>query len=90
MHVDKLMPYHPDFGEELDSWIQADHPTRYRDQGEQTASPTIQSQLTAVIDIPPQAQDPVPGSIAPPSDPLNPPLEPDKMLEADTTKSAET
>ena len=58
VHVDKLMPYYPDFGEELHSWIETDHPTRYREQGEQTASPTIQSQLTVVVDIPPQ----VPGA----------------------------
>ncbi len=54
VHVDKLMPYYPDFGEELHSWIKTDHPTRYRDQGEQTVSPTLQSHLTAVVDIPPQ------------------------------------
>ena len=48
VHVDKLMPYYPDFGEKLHSWIETDHPTQYRDQGEQTASPTLQSQLTAV------------------------------------------
>ncbi len=48
------MPYYPDFGEELHSWIETDHPTRYRDQGEQTVSPTLQSQLTAVVNIPPQ------------------------------------
>ncbi len=54
MHVDKLMPYYPDVGEELHSWIETDYPTRYRDQGEQTVGPALQSQLTAVVDIPPQ------------------------------------
>ncbi len=91
VHVDKLMPYYPDFGEELLSWIETDHLTRYRDQGEQTTSPTLQSQLTAVVDIPPQEPDvnPDPGSVASPPDPLNPPSEPEKMLEANTTESAE-
>ncbi len=43
VHVNKLMPYYPDFGEELHSWIETDHPTRYRDQGEQTIRPALQS-----------------------------------------------
>ncbi len=94
MHVDKLMPYHPDFGKELHSWIETDHPTRYRDQGEKTASPTptLQSQLTVVVDIPPQAPDANSnaGSTASLPDPLNPPLEPEKATEGNTTKSAET
>ncbi len=92
VHVDKLMPYYPDFGEELHSWIETDHPTRYRDQGEQTASPTLQSQLTAVVDIPPQIPDanPDPGSTAPLPDPPNAPLETEKTIETNTTKSAET
>ena len=92
VHVFKLMPYYPDFGEELHSWIETDHPTRYRDQGEQTASPTLQSQLIAVVDIPPQ----VPGANAdpelmvPPSDSPNPSSEPEAVLETNTTQSAET
>ncbi len=92
VHVDKLMPYYPDFGEELYSWIETDHPTRYRDQGKQTASPNLQSQLTAVVDIPPQMPGASPdlGSAAPPPDPLNPPLEPENVIEANTTESAET
>ena len=92
VHVDKLMPYYPDFGEELHSWIETDHPTRYRDQGEQTASPTLQSQLTMVVDIPPQVPgaNPYLGPVALLPDPPNPSLEPDEMLEANTTESAET
>ncbi len=92
VHVDKLMLYYPDFGEELHSWIETDHPTRYRDQGEQTASPTLQSQLTAVVDIPPRVPDANPdaGSMAPLPDPLNPPIEQERTTEANTTESAET
>ncbi len=77
MHVDKLMPYYPDFGEELHSWIETDHPIRYRDQEEQTTRPALQSQLTAVVDIPPQISDPTP-------DP-----EPE-MIEVNTAESPET
>ena len=92
VHVDKLMPYYPDFGEELHSWIETDHPTCYRDQGEQTTSPALQSQLTAVVDIPPQAPDanPDPGSTELPPSPPDPPLDPEKMIETNTTESAET
>ncbi len=92
MHVDKLMPYYPDFGEELHSWIETDYPTRYRDQGDQTTSPNLQSQLTAVVDIPPRlpGDNPDPGPMTLPPDPLNPPLEPENPIETNTTKSAET
>ena len=92
VHVDILMPYYPDFGEELRSWIETDHPTQYRDQGEQTASPTLQSQLTAVVDIPPQVSDANTDSkrMMSPPDSSNPPLEPEEELETNTTLSAET
>ncbi len=92
MHVDKLMPYYPDFGEELHSWIETDHPTRYRDQGEQTASPTFQSQLTVVVDIPPQEPDvnPDPECMMPSPDSPDPPLETEARLETSTTLTAET
>ncbi len=92
VHVDKLMPYYPDFGEDLHSCIEADHPTRFRDQGEQTASQTLQSQLTVVVDIPPQVAgvNPDPGPMAPPSDPLNPLVEPENAIETNTAESAET
>ena len=93
VHVDKLMPYYPDFGEELHSWIETDHPTRYRDQGDRLpAQLSNGSQLTAVVDIPPQVPgaNPYPGLMAPPPDPPNPSLEPEEMLKANTTKSAET
>ncbi len=92
VHVDKLMPYYPDFGEELHSWVETDHPTRYRDQGEQTASPPLQSQLTAIVDIPPQVPgaNPYPEPEAPSPDPTNPAPEPEEKLEAKTTQSAET
>ncbi len=29
VHVDKLMPYYPDFGEQLYSWIETDCPVQY-------------------------------------------------------------
>ncbi len=92
VHVDKLMPYYPDFGDELHSWIETDYPTRYRDQGEQTKSAIFQSQLTAVVDIPPQISDatPDPGSADQLPDPPNPPMEPEKTTEATTTEYAET
>ncbi len=92
VHVDKLMPYYPDFGEELCSWIETDHPTRYRDQGEQTAGPTLQSQLTVVVDIQPQVPGANPNSepVAPPPDPPNPASEPEETSETNTTESAET
>ena len=85
------MPYYPDFGEELHSWIETDHPTRYRDQGEQTASPTPQSQLTVVVDIPPQVPgaNPYPEPMAPAPNPPNASLEPEEMLETNTIESPE-
>ncbi len=86
------MPYYPDFGEELRSWIETDHPTRYRDQGEQTASPPLQSQLTVVVNIPPQVPGatPYPEPEAPPPDPPNPASEPEETSETNATGSAET
>ncbi len=92
VHVDKLMPYYPDFGEELHSWIEADHPTRYRDQGEQTASPTLQSQLIVVVNIPPQVSgaNTDPERMMSPPDSSNSTLESEVKPEANTTQSAET
>ncbi len=92
VHVDKLMHYYPDFREELHSWIETDHPSRYRDQGGQTTRPALQSQLTAVVDIPPQIFDPTPDPepALQPADPPNIVLEPDETNEANMTKSAET
>ncbi len=60
VHVDKLMPYYLDFGEELHSWIEMDHPTQYRDRGDQTARPALQTQLTVVGDIHPLISEPTP------------------------------
>ncbi len=91
MHVDKLKPYYPDFGEELHSWIETDHPTRHRDQGEQITRPALQSRLTAVVDIPPQISDPTPdpepADQSP--DPPNLMFEPDEKTGARTAESAE-
>ncbi len=58
VHVDKLMPYYPDFGERLHSWIETDCPTQYRDQEAQTSKPVLQDQMVAVLDIPPPILDP--------------------------------
>ncbi len=44
VHVDKLMPYYPDFGERLHSWIEADCPVQNRDQEIQTSRPVLQDQ----------------------------------------------
>ncbi len=53
VHVDKLMPFYPDFGERLHSWIETDCPTQYGDQGAQISKPVLQDQMIAVEDIPP-------------------------------------
>ncbi len=68
-----------------------DHPTRYRDQGEQTAGPILQSQMTTVVDIPPQVTggNPDPELLVPPPDSPNPPSEPEQNLEPSTSQSAE-
>ena len=42
LHVDKLMPYYLDFREELQSWIEIDHPTQYRDRGPTSSSDPIE------------------------------------------------
>ena len=60
LHVDKLMPYFPDFGERLHSWIETDCPMQYRDQEAQTFKPVLQDQMVAVVDIPPAMCDPAP------------------------------
>ncbi len=58
VHVDKLMPHYPDFGQRLYSWIKTDHPTQYRDQEAQTLKTVLQDQPVAMVDIPPQVSDP--------------------------------
>ncbi len=42
VHVDKLMPYYPYFGEQLYSWIETDCLAQYRDQETQTSQPVLQ------------------------------------------------
>ncbi len=87
VHVDNLMPYHPDFGEKLHSWIETDYPTQYRDQMEQTTRPALQSQLTAVVDISPQISHSTP-DLEPAEqfeDPPNLMMEPDETNGANTT-----
>ncbi len=59
VHVDKLMPYYPDFGEQLHSWIETDCPMQYRDQETQTSQPVLQDQALAIVDIPPPLHGPV-------------------------------
>ena len=60
MHVDKLMPYYPDFGERLHSWIETDCPTQYRDQEAHTSKPVFQDQTVAIVDIPLPIFEPAP------------------------------
>ena len=60
VHMDKLMPYYPDFRARLHSWIETDCPTHYRDQEAQTSKPVLQDQTIAVVDIPPPMCDPAP------------------------------
>ncbi len=64
VHVDKLMPYYPDFGEQLYSWIETDSPVQHRDQEIQTSRPVLQDRELDIVDITP----PVPDSeeISPP------------------------
>ena len=59
VHVDKLMPYYPDFGEQLYSWIETDCPVQYRDQEIQTSQPVLQDQELNIVDISPPMHDPV-------------------------------
>ncbi len=60
VHMDKLMPYYPDFGEQLHSWIETDCPIQYRDQETQTSKPVLQGQVLATVDTPPPMHDPAP------------------------------
>ncbi len=64
VHVDKLMPYYPDFGEQLYSWIETDCPVQYQDQEMQTLQPVLQDRELNIVDITPPVHDPV--DISPP------------------------
>ncbi len=64
VHVDKLMPYYPDFGEQLYSWIETDCPVQYRDQEIQTSQPALQDRELIIVDITLLVHDPV--DISPP------------------------
>ncbi len=64
VHVDKLMPYYPDFGEQLYCWRETDCPVQYRDQETQTSQPVLQDRELDIIDIPPPMHDSV--DISPP------------------------
>ena len=87
VHVDKLMPYYPDFGERLHSWIETDCPTQYRDQEAQTSKPVLQDQTVAVVDIPLLICDPAPAPE--PAEPHpNAPSLTKKAVETDETHTA--
>ncbi len=64
VHVDKLIPYYPDFGEQLYSWIETDCPVQYRDQEIQTSRPVLQDRELNIVDITPPVHSPV--DISPP------------------------
>ncbi len=59
VHVDKLMPYYPDFEEQLHSWIETACLMQYRDQETQTSQPVLQDQALAIVDIPPPLHAPL-------------------------------
>ncbi len=52
VHVDKLMPYQADFGEELKSWLQDEESGRHRAKGTQTAAPVPSEASPGVADGP--------------------------------------
>ncbi len=64
LHVDMLMPYYPDFGEQLYSWIETDCPVQYRDQEIQTFWPALQDQELDMVDITPPVHGPL--DVSPP------------------------
>ncbi len=68
VHVDKLIPYYPDFEKQLYSWIETDCPVQYRDQEIQTSQPVLQDQELNTVDISPPMHDPV-DALAPMPDP---------------------
>ncbi len=41
VHVDKLMPYQPDFGEEVESWLRDEDSGGCRAKGTQTPAPVL-------------------------------------------------
>ncbi len=52
VHVDKLMPYQADFGEELESWLQDEDSGRRRVKGTQTPAPVPPEASPVVTDRP--------------------------------------
>ncbi len=52
MHVDKLMPYQPDFGEELESWLRGEESGGCRGKGTQTPMPVLAETPIEVVDEP--------------------------------------
>ncbi len=52
VHVDKLMPYQADFGEELDSWLQDEDSGGHRVKGTQTPMPVPPEASSEVTDGP--------------------------------------
>ncbi len=52
VHVDKLMPYQADFGEELESWLQDEDSDGHRVKGTQTPTPVPPEASPEVTDGP--------------------------------------
>ncbi len=52
VHVDKLMPYQPDFGEELESWLRDEESGGCRAKGTQTPMPALPETPPEVTDEP--------------------------------------
>ncbi len=52
VHVDKLMPYQADFGEELESWLQDEESGGRRVKGTQTPAPVLLEASPGVADRP--------------------------------------
>ncbi len=67
VHVDKLMPYQPDYGEELESWLRDEDSGGCRAKGTQPPMPVLPETPPGVIgepstEVPSSPYDPGPGS----------------------------
>ncbi len=71
VRVDRLMPYYPDFGEELYSWTETNSPLQYQDQEIQTYQPALQDRELNIVDIIPPEHDSV--DVSPP-EPVSAPV----------------
>ncbi len=52
VHVDPLLSYQPDFGQELESWIPGEESGRYRAKGSQTPMPALPETSPGVVNGP--------------------------------------